>query len=94
MYPDPLTVRAGEPLTVGRRDPDWPGWLWCTDPRGKSGWVPESFIDNNTISRDYTARELCVSPGDEVEPLLEVAGWLWCKTPSGATGWLPSTHLT
>ncbi len=27
-HPDPLVVRAGEVLDVGKEDPDYPGWVW------------------------------------------------------------------
>ena len=43
-YPDPITVCAGDELTVGDGDPD-PGWVWCTDGRGKGGWVPDDCIE-------------------------------------------------
>ena len=49
LYPDPLSVMAGEPLEVSERveywneNPDWI-WLWCTNRQEKSGWVPADHI--------------------------------------------------
>jgi SH3-like domain-containing protein len=91
IYPEPLSVSAGEVVSVGKDDPDWPGWRWCTDARGKEGWVPERLISRGrTIDRDYTARELPAQPGDEVEIVLEEAGWIWCRKDDGTSGWLPA----
>jgi len=37
-----LTVHAGEVVTVAREEG---GWLWCTNQRGQSGWVPKDNVD-------------------------------------------------
>jgi SH3-like domain-containing protein len=96
-YPDPLTVAAGESVTVGRDDPEWPGWRWCTDARGKSGWVPVTLLDGDgpvaRIGCDYTARELAAAEGDEVEIERTMHGWAWCRSPTGAAGWMPARNL-
>ena len=34
QYPDPLRVSAGDPVSVGREDPEFPGWKWCKGPEG------------------------------------------------------------
>jgi SH3-like domain-containing protein len=95
MYTDPLNVRAGEALIVGEDDPEWPGWRWCTDAHGKEGWVPEAFIGaGQAIERDYTARELEVRVGDEVEVVYEVAGWVWCEMADGRSGWIPGSSVS
>jgi uncharacterized protein YgiM (DUF1202 family) len=46
-YPDPIRVRAGEPVTVSDRREQSEGhtWVWCTDARGKSGWVPQTYLE-------------------------------------------------
>src|ERR1700737_1800209 len=88
-YPDPLSMRAGETLEISEKvdywngNPDWM-WVWCTDQRGKSGWVPKGgikFHANNTtgIARyEYAATELTVAVGDELVVEREESGWLWC----------------
>ena len=38
-----LVLEPGDALTVGpvfQDDPDWPDWHWCTDGRGRAGWIP------------------------------------------------------
>ena len=74
-YPEPVRLRAGDELLVAgpadAPESEWPGWLWCTDPQGRRGWVPEQFLrlDGNraTARCDYDATELTVSMGQEVD---------------------------
>jgi len=105
LYPDPLSVMAGEPLEISERveywneNPDWI-WLWCTDQRGKSGWVPKDAIDFHASSTtgiaryDYAATELTVAVGDELVVEREESGWLWCTNRQGKSGWVPADHIT
>jgi len=37
-----LTVRVGTELTFSRVES---GWLWCTTPEGKQGWVPLENVE-------------------------------------------------
>ena len=37
-----LTVRSGTQLTFSREES---GWLWCTTPKGNSGWVPQENVE-------------------------------------------------
>jgi len=39
-----MKVKAGEIVAVGKEDNEYPGWLWCTDSRGISNWVPKEFL--------------------------------------------------
>lgn len=95
-YLDPLRARAGEVLALGKRDDEFPGWVWCTDPRGKSGWTPESYLeihgDTGTLLHDYDARELTVKENDILIVEIEESGWLLCITDSGARGWVPERN--
>jgi hypothetical protein len=43
-HADPIALRAGDPVTVGRRDTTWPKYVWCAGPDGREGWVPEEFL--------------------------------------------------
>ena len=93
-YDDPISVAAGEPVEIGRSDDEYPGWAWCTDPRGKEGWMPLAFLDATASPpvalRDYDARELTVVPGDRLTPLEEHAGWIRCSV-GDRTGWVPAS---
>jgi uncharacterized protein YgiM (DUF1202 family) len=88
-------VRAGEEVTVGHEDTQYPGWIWCTDLRGKSGWVPKSILEFSFDGKaarpfeDYDATELTVARGDMVTVLREESGWLWCENAQEKRGWIP-----
>lgn len=96
-YDDPIRFERGESITVERPDADHPGWWWCTDKRGRSGWVHESFFeeeDYRFIAReDYDARELTVRAGEVVEVLDVRGGWALCRNDAGETGWAPMARL-
>ena len=85
-------------MSLGKRDTDFPGWIWATSlASGKSGWVPEQFLsidgDRAQSLRDYSARELSVSEGEIVTIREELLGWALVETESGASGWVPGSHL-
>jgi len=94
VYADPIRVEAWEPVEVGRADDDAPGWRWCTDPRGKEGWMPHAWVDESGCARrGYDARELTVAVDDLLTALEEHEGWRWCQARDGQTGWVPAAHL-
>jgi SH3-like domain-containing protein len=68
QYANPITVQAGEHLTIGRADDAFPGWRWCRGADGRQGWVPVEFLSSEepqaTILKDYSASELQVIPGE------------------------------
>jgi hypothetical protein len=43
-YEDPIDVRRGDRVLVGRRDDGFPGWAWCIGPDGREGWMPEVYL--------------------------------------------------
>jgi uncharacterized protein YgiM (DUF1202 family) len=96
-FSDPLKIRNGEELLLRRKETVWDGWLWCTTDEGKSGWIPESFVDTTgdlgTANRDYDATELTVMVGDELEILEEASSWVWCRDTTGTLGWVPLDNL-
>src|SRR5690349_13105918 len=77
QYADPIAVEAGEAFTVSERTYAWEStpawmWVWCTDQREKSGWVPKNIIQMDTDGRTgtthaaYSAKELTVTTGQEL----------------------------
>ena len=104
-FPDPIAVEAGEAFTVSERTSVWENnpawiWIWCTDQRGKSGWVPKNIIHMNpdgqtgTTHAAYNARELTVTAGQELSMEHEESGWFWCRDQQGKRGWVPISHTT
>jgi hypothetical protein len=96
-YPDPLVVSVGDNLTVSEKESAWSGWVWCTNQDGKSGWVPESYVEwkgNACVALcDYDATELSVRVGEELVVGKEESGWLWCTSQEGQSGWVPAENL-
>ena len=97
IYSDPVQVKAGEALAVEDRDSEWPGWVWCTHPDGRTGWVPLAWLDREgsraVARRDYAATELAVEPGEELELLEYESGWHWARNAAGHLGWVPAANL-
>ncbi|WP_240451488.1 hypothetical protein [Pseudomonas aeruginosa] len=101
-YPFPIAFDKGAPLSVGERyegPEEWAGWYFCTTPGQQGGWVPEQLIeridaDSGVARERYTARELEVEVGEEVEGLRRLNGWIWCRRkPERDSGWVPEDHL-
>ena len=92
-YPDPIRGAAGDRLALGRRDDEYPGWIWATAADGRAGWVPESWLcvegEYGVLRRDYTAAELSLAPEEAVSGVLELDGWLWATNAAGEWGWVP-----
>jgi hypothetical protein len=98
QYPDPIAFGKGEVVALGKRDTEFPGWIWATsEVTGKSGWVPEHFLaiegDRGISLRDYSAKELRVTEGEIVTVLEELLEWALVQNEHGARGWVPLKHL-
>jgi hypothetical protein len=72
-------------------------WIWCTSSSGKSGWIPEQFLDitdgTATALVDCDAIELTVAEGDRLMGGEPVNGWVWCVTEEDDAGWVPEDKL-
>ncbi len=92
-YADPIRMKAGDELSIGAKESEWPGWIWCTSRDGKSGWVPAKYVDRQSNTGvalyDYDARELSVSAGQVLSLGQAESGWVWCTNPEGQSGWIP-----
>ena len=97
-HPAPLTLRAGDSVIVGKIDYEWPAWAQCTTARGHSGWVPLEWLavegSRGRIDRDYTARELSIQAGEELELRSEYGGWYFAQNAGGDEGWVPVRCFT
>ena len=99
-YSDPITLHNGEELQLSGQQDNWHGWiwLWCTNQAGKSGWVPECYVEKygnkGRALCDYDAMELSVFVGDVLLIEKEESGWLWCLTQHGKSGWVPAEHVS
>lgn len=98
----PLTLAAGEKVTLGNADKAWEGWVWATTSEGRGTYLPVSFLEETEtenspgqaqLKEPFAAIDLSVKKGDTVTCLREVSGWFWCRDTSGAEGWLPDYVL-
>jgi hypothetical protein len=98
QYADPIQVRAGQVIGVGREDDAYPGWWCCTGPDARSGWVPGDLLrrqgDVAEVLEGYSATELTVRQGDEVHVERIQSDWLWVRNAAGDRGWIPAKSVT
>ena len=96
-YPDPLVIRAGEEVTIEEKESEWRSWVWCTSRSGKSGWIPERYVERkrekSIVLHDYEGTELTVNVGEELTVGREESGWIWCTNRKGQSGWVPADHV-
>jgi hypothetical protein len=93
-YPEPISFTAGDRLILGRRDTEYPGWIWVTVPGGREGWAPQAYIRLQSRTEGiaacaYTARELDTTAGQRLIVHKELNGWLWVENDEGECGWVP-----
>ena len=97
--PNPIRFRAGDTLGVGHHDQVWQRYVWGTDQAGRSGWVPDEYLEIDadghlaTALCDYDSTELTVGRKEILDVLDEVGGWYLCRTQSGMSGWIPSSSV-
>jgi Variant SH3 domain len=96
QYPDPIVLEPGDIVHLGERDPNFPGWIWGTSAMGKSGWIPEHFLDvkgdTGAATQAYDAHEIDLDEGEIVSVMEELLGWALVEG-EGKRGWIPSLHL-
>jgi SH3-like domain-containing protein len=73
------------------------GRRWCRAADGRAGWLPFELLSGEgslaIVLRDYSARELAVQPGDEVEVEDVRHGWALVRNDQGERGWIPKSHI-
>jgi len=96
-YQNPIQVKTGERVHVGQADNAYPGWLWSRATDGREGWVPVELLSRErplaTALVDYSAKELAVQIGDEVEIEEVRHGWALVRNTQGEVGWIPESHI-
>jgi hypothetical protein len=96
-YAQAIHATAGETVTVGPEDIDFPGWVWCISTSGVSSWVPKAFLEiegeSGKLLREYHAGELTVAVGERLSVVEEESGWYLCETESNQRGWVPIENV-
>lgn len=98
QYANPIRFAAGEIVTLGARDTEWPAFVWAMTADGNAGWAPLDWLkplgDGRAEAlRDYSAQELDVDAGDDIVLHHELGGWWWATRNDGRSGWIPDSHF-
>lgn len=92
-----MIATEGDQVTVGKEDPEMPGWYWCKDKEGVEAWIPNTYLkitgNQAVFLYDYNSVELDAQPGEEVQYLGEALGWAECLNSEWRYGWLPLNKL-
>jgi uncharacterized protein YgiM (DUF1202 family) len=97
-FPDPIRGKAGETVSVDlEKKTNIAGWVWCTGRGGRSGWVPEAYLERwgNTgrLRCDYDAIELSIFTGETLTVSKMESGFYWATSQDGRQGWVPVDHV-
>ena len=98
QYTNPIRFAAGELVTLGERDTEWPAFIWTITRNGTASWAPFNWLKplddvKAEALHDYSAQELDVDAGDDVVLHSELGGWWWSEHADGRIGWVPAAHL-
>jgi len=97
-FPDPIQVDQGDVVTLDlQKKTNIPGWVWCSDESGRSGWVPEAYLEiqgkTGKLFCNYDAIELTVGIGDILTVQNEESDFYWVTDRDGGQGWVPVSHV-
>jgi SH3-like domain-containing protein len=97
QYPNPIRFKAGDRVTVVKRDDEYPGWIWTTVVSGHSAWAPEELLSvsgaDAVALADYESTELNTEPDECVRVMFELLEWAWVENAAGREGWVPIKTL-
>lgn len=97
----PLTLQAGDQVSVSAPAAERPGYRWASDGGLCSGWVPEVLLSLRDgrlgIARsEYCSQELAVREGQTLRLMWRGEGFpaCWCESADGERGWVPNDALS
>jgi hypothetical protein len=67
-------------------------WHAC-EIDGYQTYVPEAFVADGALTRDYDPTELVQEAGDILEAQEIAYGWLLAANKNGETGWIPAESV-
>ncbi len=99
VYKNPIKLLQGDQVRVLKYEdnPEWKGWVFCSDQRGVEGWVSETYLQienqNAVVLKNCDATEISLTENQTVEILNEEFGWAWVRTENHQEGWVPLKNL-
>ena len=89
MFP---TFAKDTPVKMGITDSHFPHWFPCII-EGYETYVPEMFVNNGKLVRDYNPTELVAEVGEILEVQKIVCAWLLATNADGVVGWIPAESV-
>jgi len=83
------TFEKGTAVKLKERGTHYLNWYAC-DIKGHQTYVPDTFVIDGKLSRDYNPTELVQEAGDIVEVHEIIYSWLIATNQNGVTGWVPA----
>ncbi|MFZ1320265.1 MAG: SH3 domain-containing protein [Ignavibacteria bacterium] len=97
IYKNPIVVIPGEIVKILEieKEEKWKGWI-KVESSSNAGWIPIQIIElsddgiKGKILENYTAKELDVDIGDEIQKINSLNGWTWSRRIiDNEEGWIP-----
>jgi hypothetical protein len=86
------TFVKGTPITMGEECSHFLHWYPCVIEKYET-YVPECFVCDGKLIRDYNPTELIAEVGDDLEVREIVYAWLFATNAEGVTGWIPAESV-
>lgn len=86
------TFEKGSKVALKEKCAHFPHWYAC-NISGYQTYVPESFVCEGILAREYNPTELIQEAGDVLEVLEIVNSWLIAKNAKGQSGWIPAESV-
>jgi len=86
------TFAKGTAVAFGEECTHFLHWYPCAID-GHETYVPESFLCEGKLIRDYNPTELVAETGDILEVQEIVYAWLMATNENGITGWIPAESV-
>ena len=84
------TFPKGTKVTfTGEECTDFLHWYPC-EIDGRQTYVPDTFVSDGALSRNYNPTELVQNAGDILNVEEIVNAWLLATNKNGQTGWIPA----
>ena len=76
----------------GEEDNEFAHWYPC-EIKGYQTYLPDTFMNEGKLTRDYNPTELTQEAGDILEVKEIVNAWLIATNEKGTTGWIPAEFV-
>jgi len=88
----PIFSKGTKVTLTGVEDTHFLHWFPC-EINGHQTYVPESFLKDGALTRDYNPTELVQSVGDIIEVKEIVNAWIFAANEIGQAGWIPAESV-